>query len=376
MTFVLVGINPCRPLFAALHAALDDSAARVRLVQYLASRHGVSEALVVVAPGRVELYLSLASGVDGYETALTAVAAQLAPGTSLADAGYYAEGVDAVTHLLAAVASLDEFATAPALAGGRAGSASGGPRDSGAAGRLTAAPDGSGTASASVDSMATALRRARGEAQRVGSLGPQLSAVLDAARRLEGRLGEAACESDERRLAQTAVVFAGRVFDHLDRRQVLLLGVNGLLEGVARALAAQGVGGFSFVGPDEAASVARARGARVGSCEGARGLLGAADIVLLAEALPDLAIDRRLMRAVLRARRGRPMLILDLSSPGAAVVDSRIADMDGVVLYDARDLRVLAQGTSTAFPLERERVPSASALLEEALRSFVRVQGL
>lgn len=226
MAFVLIGINPRRPLFTALHAALDDGVARVRLVQHLASRHGVNEVLVVVAPGRVELYLSLAAGVDGYETALAAVTAQLAPGTSLADAGYYAEGVDAVTHLLAAVASLDEFATAQVLAGGRVDSEGGGSRDLGAAGHLAAASEAPGTASAPGAGMAAALRRAQGEAERAGSLGPQLSAVLDAARRLEGRLGEAGRASDEQRLAQTAVVFAGRVFDHLDRRQVLLLGVN------------------------------------------------------------------------------------------------------------------------------------------------------
>ncbi len=367
MAFVLVGINPRRPLFTALHAALDDGVARVRLVQHLASRHGVNEALVVVAPGRVELYLSLAAGVDGYETALAAVAAQLAPGASLADAGYYAEGVDAVTHLLAAVASLDEFAAAQALAGKRVDSEGGGARDLGAAGHLAAASEAPGTASAPGAGMAAALRRAQGEAERAGSLGPQLSAVLDAARRLEGRLGEAGRASDEQRLAQTAVVFAGRVFDLLERRQVLLMGANGLLEGVARALAAQGVGGFSFVGPDEAASIARARGARVGSREGAGVLVGAADIVLLAEALPGVAIDRRLMRTALRARRGRPMLVLDLSPSGTDAVDPRIADMDGVVLYDARDLQALTENAS-----EGRQAPtlSASAALDEAVRSF------
>ncbi|MEE0705760.1 MAG: hypothetical protein UCH28_05175 [Adlercreutzia sp.] len=367
MAFVLVGINPRRSLFAALHAALDDGAARARLTQHLVSRHGVKEALVVVAPGRLELYLSLPLGVDGYEAALTAVATQLAPGASLADAGYYAEGVDAVMHLLAAVASLDEFASASVLAGARAGSARGGSRDLGAAGHLAAASDAPDAASASANSMAAALRRARSEAERAGSLGAWLSAVLDAAQCLEGRLGEVARESDGQRLAQTAVVFAGRVFDHLDRRQVLLLGVNGLLGEVAHALAAQGVGGFSFVGPDEAASVARARGARVGSREGAGVLLGAADIVLLAEGLPGLAIDRRLMRTALRARRGRPMLVLDLSSPGAKVVDPRIADMDGVVLYDARDLQALTKSAS-----EGRQAPtlSASAALDEAVRSF------
>lgn len=364
MAFVLVGLNPRRPLFAALHAALDDGAARMRLVQHLASRHGVNEALVVVAPGRVEVYLSLAAGVDGYETALAAVAAQLAPGTSLADAGYYAEGVDAVTHLLAAVASLDEFARGDTLEGLGADGARGDALGSGATEFPAAA---SAVASASVASTAAALRRAQGEAERAGSLGPQLFAVLDAARRLEGRLGEAGRASDEQRLAQTAVVFAGRVFDHLERRQVLLLGVNGLLEGVARALAAQGVGGFSFVGSDEAASAARARGARVGSREGASVLLGAADIVLLAEALPGVAIDRRLMRTALRARRGRPMLVLDLSSSGTDAVDPRIADMDGVVLYDARDLQALTENAS-----EGRQAPtlSASAALDEAVRSF------
>lgn len=366
MAFVLVGLNPRRPSFAALRGALDDDAARARLLQHLSSRHGVSEALVVVSSGRAELYLSLAAGVDGYETALAAVAAQLAPGASLTDAGYYAEGIDAATHLLAAVASLDEFAIVDAS--GRPGAERGGGYVPGAGSDASGCPEAAAGATATpAASMAAALRRARSEAERAGSIGPQLSVVLDAARRLEGRLGEAVRASDEQRLAQTAVVFAGRVFDHVERRQVLLLGVNGLLEEVARALAAQGVGGFSFVGADEAASVARARGARVGSREGAGVLLGAADIVLIAEALPGLAIDRRLMRAALRARRGRPMLVLDLSPAGADAVDPRIADMDGVVLYDARDLRTLTESVS-----EGRRAPalSASTVLDEAVRSF------
>ena len=61
------------------------------------------------------------------------------------------------------------------------------------------------------------------------------------------------------------------------------------------------------------------------------------------------------------------MLVLDLSSSGTDAVDPRIADMDGVVLYDARDLQALTENAS-----EGRQAPtlSASAALDEAVRSF------
>lgn len=329
MALVLVGLNPTRPAFPSVLRALEDGAARGRLLSQLRGGPGIEEALLLATPGRLELYLQAAAGLDAYETALAALAAVAAPGASLTDQGYYGAGRDAAAHLLAAVAGLDEFAGA----GGEA--------------------------------VAAALRQGAEEARRAGTAGPALAALGAAAQRLAARLESPAALVGRETMAATALALAGRVFDHVERRRVLVLGVNPLVEATARAFAARGVTDFTFIGSAEHGDGARQQGARVGAREGLAVLLGAADVVLVAEAPEGTTLDRRLVRGALRARRGRTSLVLDLAE--GPVVDGRVADFDGAVLYTAADVQAIAADAGEGRPAASGQ---REALLDEAVQAF------
>ena len=100
-------------------------------------------------------------------------------------------------------------------------------------------------------------------------------------------------------------------------------------------------------------------------------LLVDADIVLAESAVEGASLDRRLMKGVVRLRRGRPMLLVDASADGS-LIDHRVASLDGVFLYTAADLAAITRdapwarlGTDDA----RER------LFADAVRTFALQMG-
>lgn len=112
MTLVMVGANPRRAPFFSLRRSLGPGAAG-DLAAAVAGRRGVSEAFVLVGAERLEAYAVLEEGVDGYEllSSLWGAPGVAAPADGAAH-GYFAEGIDAASHLFAAVAGADEFAGA------------------------------------------------------------------------------------------------------------------------------------------------------------------------------------------------------------------------------------------------------------------------
>ena len=100
-------------------------------------------------------------------------------------------------------------------------------------------------------------------------------------------------------------------------------------------------------------------------------LLVDADIVLAESAVEGTSLDRRLMKGVVRLRRGRPMLLVDASADGS-LIDHRVASLDGVFLYTVADLAAITRdapwarlGTDDA----RER------LFADAVRTFALQTG-
>ena len=111
MGLFVAGVNPRRPVFPSASQHLADAAARRALLGAVSGHRSLSEGLFVAADGRLELYAVADEGCDAYDIAAGLFGA-VAEG-EVAGALYFAEGIDAASHLFAALCGLDEFARGP-----------------------------------------------------------------------------------------------------------------------------------------------------------------------------------------------------------------------------------------------------------------------
>ena len=65
-----------------------------------------------------------------------------------------------------------------------------------------------------------------------------------------------------------------------------------------------------------------------------------ADVVITSTASPRYVITRELMQGVIKARRHRPLFLIDIAVPRD--VDPRVENMDNVFLFDVDDLEQVA----------------------------------
>ena len=172
------------------------------------------------------------------------------------------------------------------------------------------------------------------DAFEVGRPGPLLDRLfrnaLHAGRRarVETAIGESPAS-----VPAAAAALAQQVFDDLDGRSVVLVGAGKMSELTARNLRSRGAA-VSAVANRTAAhgeELARRLGARAIGLEGLAAELGAADVVVASTSAPGFVLAADELGAALRARRGRPILLVDLAVP---------RDVDPAPRFHRRVLRV------------------------------------
>jgi glutamyl-tRNA reductase len=118
---------------------------------------------------------------------------------------------------------------------------------------------------------------------------------------------------------------------------------------------------------DRSREVAQKLGAEPKSWEDFPGLLPVADIVISSTSAPGYVVTLEQLAQTRRQRHGRNLFIVDLAVPRD--VDPRVADLDGVFLYNVDDL---AQVADTALADRRREAEKASAIVGEETESFLR----
>ncbi|HTA37090.1 MAG TPA: glutamyl-tRNA reductase, partial [Solirubrobacteraceae bacterium] len=95
-----------------------------------------------------------------------------------------------------------------------------------------------------------------------------------------------------------------------------------------------------------------------------------ADIVLCSTSSPHPIVGREELELVMRERRERPLLLIDIAVPRD--VEAACAELDGVSLYDIDDLQaVVARNLST----REGETPRAEEIVEQEIRRFARWLG-
>jgi len=189
-----------------------------------------------------------------------------------------------------------------------------------------------------------------------GSPGPFLDRLfrqaLHAGRRV--RLETAISESPAS-VPSAAAALAQQVFDDLSGRRVLVLGAGKMSESTARNLVSRGadvavVANRTLAHGEE---LARRLGAQAIELEAIGVELEHADVVVSATSASDHVVTREEVAATLGARKGRPLLLVDLAVPRD--LDPAINELDGCFLYDVDDLEAVVAETLSGRRTEAAR---------------------
>jgi glutamyl-tRNA reductase len=322
MKLVLVGVSHHRaPVELRERAALPAKQA-AELARTLAGESG--EAVCLSTCNRTELYLADESAEDAErraEAALLALEAELGP------ALYRLQDEAAALHLFRVAAGLDSLV----------------PGEGEILGQVRAAYE-------------------------AGATGPILDRLfreaLHAGRkaRSETAIGESPAS-----VSSAAAALAEQVFGELRGRKVLLVGAGKVGDLAARNLISRGadVAWIANRSTDRAAELARRFGGEALPLESVDEQLGAADVVVASTSAPGWIVERPQVERALRARKGRPLLLIDLAVPRD--LDPAIHELDGCYLYDIDDLQAVVSETLASRRREAER---AEAIVAEEAKRF------
>jgi glutamyl-tRNA reductase len=321
MKLTLAGVSHHRaPIELRERVALDLEACRL-----LAQRLG-GEAVVLSTCNRTELYL--AGEEDAEELAVTTLA-ELADDREgeLAAALYRLRDDAAALHLFRVAAGLDSLV----------------PGEGEILGQVRSAFE-------------------------AGSPGPFLDRLfrqaLHAGRRvrLETAIGESPAS-----VPSAAAALAQQVFGDLTGHRVLVLGAGKISEAAARNLVSRGalIGGVANRSVANGEELARRLGAKALALDAVAGELEQADVVVSATAASGQVLSRDAVAAALRARKGRPLLLVDLAVPRD--LDPAINELDGCFLYDVDDLEAVVMETLSG---RRGEAAAAERLVAQEAERF------
>jgi glutamyl-tRNA reductase len=317
--------------------ALPEDQVRAQLEQ--AARLLGGEAMLLSTCNRVELYASLPpQAADGED-----VASLLAPFEEVLLAGhssarrylYQHVGEAALRHLFRVASSLDSLVIGEPQILGQVKAAYRLAQSAGtiASGRIVDSP------------LGAAIPRAFSVAKRI---------------RTETSIGRAAAS-----VASVGVELATQVFGHLRGHPVLLIGAGKMAELCARHLREAGADTLLIANRTRrrAEELAGRLGGTAHDLTELESLLTRAAVVVCSAGAAQPLVTQEQVAKVMRARRGRWLLFIDIAVPRD--VEPSVGSLDNVYLYDIDALSDVAAGNRA----ERERAAAqAEAIIEAELQ--------
>src|SRR5277367_2253937 len=186
------------------------------------------------------------------------------------------------------------------------------------------------------------LKDAYRVAQENGSTGPVLNklfqAAFSAAKRVrtETRIGANAVS-----LASATVSLARRVYEDLSVHNALLVGAGEMNALTARHFMSAGIKRLVIANRtlEKAQALAAELNAHAVALTDLDKELADADIVISCTASPEPLIAKRAVEAAIRARRRRPIFMVDMAVPRD--IDPKVAELEDVYLFSIDDLQQL-----------------------------------
>jgi glutamyl-tRNA reductase len=189
------------------------------------------------------------------------------------------------------------------------------------------------------------VKDAYGAALRASTAGPLLKRSLQHALSVAKRVRtETGISRGAANVSSVAVELAVRVFGNLDGRAVLVIGAGKMSVLAARHLRSAGASSIVVTNrsPERAEALATEIDGVAKPWEQLTDLVAAADVVISSTGAKQPVLTRSLLKSAVKARRYRPIVIVDIAVPRDA--DPAAAKLDGVYLFDIDDLeRIVAE---------------------------------
>jgi glutamyl-tRNA reductase len=143
-------------------------------------------------------------------------------------------------------------------------------------------------------------------------------------------------------VGSVAVELAEKIFSRLSDRDVLIIGAGDTSEKTARALLSRGARSILVSNRSHGKAVALAHelGGRAVPFEDWAGEFARVDIVVSSTSAPDYILDRVKLAPLMKLRRNRPLLLIDLAVPRD--IEPEVNFLDNVYLYNIDDLQAIA----------------------------------
>lgn len=207
-------------------------------------------------------------------------------------------------------------------------------------------------------------------AHHAGMSGPELDRILEAAYQAAKRVRhETGIAGQSVSMAACAVSVLRRMHGDVSGLGGLLIGDGDMAELIFEQVSATGMKRWTMVHPQErrAKSWAERHQAHWRPFGELRDALSAADLVVSALDLGAEFVSVDMVKAALKARKRRPIFLIDSGVPGD--MDARIADLDDAFLYTLDDLERLAMAGRQHRASEAEE---AWRIVDQSVTSFRR----
>lgn len=298
-------------------------------------RQGLGEALLISTCNRVELYGStddLPGALTAARHFLTQQARATAPSEGFDEAThlYTHAGIEAVSHAFRVASSLDSMVVGEPQVLGQ-------------------------------------LKQAFALASRERALGGPLERCLSQAFGVAKRVrSETALAEGAVSVSSIACELARKIFAELAGRNVLLLGAGKMGEAAARKLRRLGAR-LQVMNRtlSRAEQLAASCGGTVRPFEELHAALVDADVVISSTSATDFVIRDEDMKGVVKARRRRPLFMIDIAVPRD--IDPRVGGRSNVFLYDVDDLQALSR---TNLEARKGAVRAAEGIVREEVTRF------
>lgn len=174
-------------------------------------------------------------------------------------------------------------------------------------------------------------------------------------------------------VASAAVELAEKIFSDLSERNVLVIGAGDTSEKTARALLSRGARSLIVTNRSHEKAVALAQefGGRAIPFEDWGGEFANIDIAISSTAAPHYILDRAKLEPLMKLRRNRPLLLIDIAVPRD--IEPEVNFLENVYLYNVDDLQAVADDYIKQRKTEAEKCEQiirdkAAALLSPPMR--------
>ena len=169
-------------------------------------------------------------------------------------------------------------------------------------------------------------------------------------------------------VANVAVELAGKIFDELNDRTVMVIGAGDTSEKTARALLSRGaqsviVSNRSF---DRAEALASELGGKAVDFDHWESEFAAIDIIISSTSAPHYVIDRKKLEPLQASRQHRPLLLVDIAVPRD--IEPEVNFLEDVYLYNIDDLQSIA---ADYLRLRQEEIAKCESIVEGKTRELI-----